>query len=53
MIVLVVLLLIPVAMLVAGYLELSEAISRQAATGVTLIALGIAAEVWLLNNITW
>jgi EamA domain-containing membrane protein RarD len=50
---LVILLVLPLALLVAGYLELASAISRQAATGVMLIVLGVGAEVWLLSNISW
>ena len=39
----VILLLLPLAKLVAGYLELASAISRQAATGVLLLVLGVGA----------
>jgi drug/metabolite transporter (DMT)-like permease len=45
--------LIPVLMLVAGYLQLAEAVSRQAATGVVLIVLGTASGLWLLSSISW
>jgi hypothetical protein len=41
---LVILLLLPLGFLVAGYLELASAISRRAATGVMLIVLGAGAE---------
>ena len=48
-----VLFLVPVLMLVAGYLQLAEAVSRQAATGVMFIVLGTASGLWLLNSISW
>ena len=45
--------LLPVLLLVAGYLQLAEALSRQAATGVLFMVLGAASGLWLLNNISW
>ncbi len=53
MVILAVFLLIPVLLLVAGYLQLAEAVSRQAATGVMFIVLGTASGLWLLNGISW
>ena len=53
MVTIVVLFLVPVLMLVAGYLQLAEAVSRQAATGVMFIVLGTASGLWLLNSISW
>ena len=53
MVMVAIVLLIPVLMLVAGYLQLAEAVSRQAATGVMFIVLGTASGLWLLNSISW
>ena len=53
MVVVAIVFLIPVLMLVAGYLQLAEAVSRQAATGVMFIVLGTASGLWLLNSISW
>lgn len=53
MVMVAVLFLVPVLMLVAGYLQLAEALSRQAATGVVLIVLGTASGLWLLSSISW
>jgi hypothetical protein len=44
------LLLLPVAMLVGGYLQVAEATSRKAATGVLLMVLGTGLVVWALNS---
>lgn len=44
--------LLPILLLVAGYLQLAEAVSRQAATGVLFIVLGAASGLWLLLSLS-
>ena len=46
----VLLLLLPVVMLVGGYLQVAEATSRKAATGVLLMVLGTGLAVWAFSR---
>jgi EamA domain-containing membrane protein RarD len=53
MLLVVVIFLIPLAMLVLGYLELSEGLNRKAANGVILVVLALGLWWWLIDNTTW
>jgi hypothetical protein len=48
-----VLLLVPVALIALGYRSVASALGRQAAGGLLLMAAGVGAAVWLLDNFTW
>lgn len=50
MVLLIVIFLLPLVLLVAGYLELSEGANRKTANGVVLVALAVGLWLWLVQN---